>query len=88
MALTATDKNLLIATMERFLQDGIEAAGVVSLAALEAEVAALRTAYGTSPATVTAAAIDGAADHLKALRFPTLTTISDVFTEADAEANA
>ena len=88
MALTATDKNLLIATMERYVQDGVEAAGVASLAALESSVAGLRTAYTTSPATVTAAQINDIATKLKALKFPTLVTISDVFTEATTEAAA
>ena len=87
MALSNTDKNLLIATMERFLQDGCESAGVTNLAALETSVTGLRTAFTTDPATVTAAQIDTAADKLKALKFPTLTTIADVFAEADKEAN-
>lgn len=82
MAFTNTDKNLLIATMERFIQDGVEACGAASLAALESEVAGLRTAFGTSPASVTAAQITAAYDKLKALRFPSLTTVSDVFTES------
>lgn len=73
--------------MERFLQDGCESASVANLAALETAVSSLRTAFTTDPATVTAAQIDAAADKLKALKFPTLTTITDVFTEADKEAN-
>lgn len=84
MAFTTTDKNLLIASMERFIQDGVESSGAASLAALESEVAGLRTAFTTDPATVTAAQINAAYDKLKALRFPSLTTVSDVFTEASA----
>lgn len=86
MALSTVDKNLLIATMERYIQDGVEAAGVASLAALESSVAGLRTAFTSDPATVTAAQINGVATQLKALTFPTLTTISAVFTEATTEA--
>ncbi len=84
MAFTNTDKNLLIASMERFIQDGVETSGAVSLAALEAEIAGLRTAFGTSPASVTAAQINAAYDKLKNLRFPSLTTVSDVYSEAAA----
>ena len=72
--------------MERYIQDGIEAAGVASLAALESSVAGLRTAYTTNPATVTAAQINAVATQLKALTFPTLTTITSVFSEASTEA--
>lgn len=86
MALTATDKNLLIATMERYIQDGVEAAGVASLAALETSVSGLRTAFDADPATVTAVQINDVATKLKALTFPTLTTIAAVFTEATTEA--
>ena len=82
MAFTATDKNLLIATMERFIQDGVESSGAASLAALETEVSGLRTAFGTAPASVTPTQINAAYDKLRALRFPSLTTVSDVFTEA------
>ena len=84
MAFTNTDKNLLIASMERFIQDGVESSGAASLAALETEVSGLRTAFGTAPESVTAAQINAAYDKLRALRFPSLTTVSDVFTEASA----
>lgn len=82
MAFTNTDKNLLIATMERFIQDGVETSGAASLAALESEISGLRTSFGTNPTNVTPAQINAAYDKLKALRFPSLTTVSDVFTEA------
>ena len=55
MALTTQDKNLIIATLERSLADGKEAAGVATLAEVETGITALRTAYTTDPATVTAA---------------------------------
>lgn len=82
MALTATDKNLAIASMERSIADAVEAAGVVSLSALETQIAALRTAFNTDPATVTGAQIDAAAVALGKLVFPSLSNISAVFTEA------
>lgn len=84
MAFTATDKNLLIASMERFIQDGVESCGAASLAALESEIAGLRTAFAADPTTVTAAQLNDAYTKLRALRFPTLTTVTDVFTEAAA----
>ena len=82
MALTNTDKNLAIASMERAIADACEAAGVVSLAAVETQVSGLRTAYATDPATVTGTQIDTAATALGKLVFPSLSNISAVFTEA------
>ena len=82
MALTATDKNLAIASMERSVADALEAAGVASLSALETQITGLRTAYNTDPATVTGAQIDAAATSLGKLVFPSLSNISAVFTEA------
>ena len=82
MALTNTDKNLAIAAMERSVADACEAAGVVSLAAVESQVSALRTAYAADPSTVTGAQIDAAAVALSKLVFPSLSNISPVFTEA------
>lgn len=82
MALTATDKNLAIASMERSIADAVEAAGVASLSALETQIAELRTAFTTDPNTVTGAQIDAAAVALGKLVFPSLSNISAVFTEA------
>lgn len=82
MALTNTDKNLAIASMERSIADACEAAGVATLAAVESQVSALRTAYASDPATVTGAQIDAAATALGKLVFPSLSNISAVFTEA------
>ena len=82
MALTNTDKNLAIASMERSIADACEAAGVASLAAIETQVTGLRTAFATDPAAVTGAQIDAAATALGKLTFPSLSNISAVFTEA------
>lgn len=68
--------------MERSVADACEAAGVASLAAVENQVASLRTAFTTDPATVTGAQIDAAATALGKLTFPSLSNISAVFTEA------
>ena len=82
MALTATDKNLAIAAMERSVADACEAAGVGSLSAVETQITALRAVFQTDPATVTGAQIDAAATALGKLVFPSLSNISAVFTEA------
>lgn len=82
MALTTTDKNLLIAAMERSIADACEAAGVGSLAAVETQVSALRTAFVADPSTVTGAQIDAAATALGKLVFPATSNIAAVFTEA------
>ena len=68
--------------MERSIADACEAAGVVSLAAVETQVSGLRTAFAADPATVTGAQIDAAATALGKLTFPSLSNISAVFTEA------
>ena len=86
MALTTQDKNLILATMERSLADGKEAAGVATLAEVETGITALRTAYTTDPATVTAAQPIAARTKLEKLVFPSMTNISGVFTEANTEA--
>lgn len=86
MALTTQDKNLIIATLERSLADGKEAAGVATLAEVETGISALRTAYTTDPATVTAAQLIAARTKLEKLVFPSMTNISGVFTEANTEA--
>ena len=88
MALSNQDKNLLIATMERSLADGKEAAGVATLAEVETGIAALRTAYTTDPATVTAAQLVAARTKLEKLVFPSLTNVTAVFSEASVEASA
>ena len=82
MQLTATDKNLAIAAMERSVQDALEAAGAVSLASIETDIAGLRAAFATDPANVTGAQIDAAAVKLSKLVFPSMSNISAVFTEA------
>ena len=86
MALTTQDKNLIIATLERSMADGKEAAGVATLAEVETGITALRTAYTTDPATVTAAQLIAARTKLEKLVFPSMTNISGVFTEATTEA--
>ena len=86
MALTTQDKNLILATMERSLADGKEAAGVATLAEVETGITALRTAYTTDPAIVTAAQLIAARTKLEKLVFPSMTNISGVFTEATTEA--
>lgn len=82
MAMTNTDKNLAIASMERVIQDACESAGIVSLAALETEVSGLRTAFDTDPATATDANIGAAANKLEALTFPSQDDVSAVIDEA------
>lgn len=84
MALTATDKNLAISAMERSIADACEAANVASMASVETQIAALRTAFASDPATVTGAQIDAAATMLSKLVFPSFTNITAVFTEAKA----
>jgi hypothetical protein len=84
MAMTTIDKNLAIASLERVIQDAREAAGVASLAALETEVAGLRTAYTTDPATVTDAQIGATANKMSALTFPSMDDVSAVIDEAQA----
>lgn len=86
MALTNQDKNLLIATLERSLADAKEAAGVATLSEIETGVTALRTAYDTDPATVSAAQLIAARDKMTKCVFPNLTNITSVFAEAATEA--
>lgn len=87
MALSTQDKNLILATLERSLADGKEAAGVATLADVETGISALRTAYATDPATVTAAQLIAARTKLEKLVFPNMTNITSVFTEANTEAS-
>lgn len=82
MAMTTIDKNLAIASLERTLNDAKEAAGVASLAALETEVAGLRTAFTTDPATVTDAQIGATVNKVTKLAFPSVNDISSVVREA------
>ena len=82
MALSTQDKNVLIASIERSLTDGKKAAGVVTLAAIDTEVAGLRTKFAADPDTVTGAEIVAANDKLTKLVFPRTDTIAAVFTEA------
>lgn len=86
MALNNYDKNLLIATMERSLNDAKEAAGISALSEIETAVGALRTAYDSDPATVTAEAIVAAANKVTLCVFPSMTSIRTVLQEAEAEA--
>jgi hypothetical protein len=86
--MTTSEKNLAIATLERALESAKTLANIAAMSDIETGVAALRTAYDTDPATVTAAQIDTAADQVKAFRFPSLDSVRDVFTLADTEANA
>ena len=88
MALSTQDKNLLIATLERSLSDGKEAAGVATLTEVETSITALRTDYTTDPATVTAAQIVAARTKLEKLVFPSLTNLNSVFSEAATETAA
>ena len=83
---TSTDKNLLIASLERAIQDAKEAAGVATMAEVETAVTALRTAYDTDPATVTAAQIVAASEKVVNFSIPTLTTLTAVLNEAKTEA--
>jgi len=82
MAMTNTDKNLAIASMERVIQDACESAGVASLAAIETEVEGLRTAYDSDPSTVTDQQVGEAANKLEALTFPSTDDVSAVIDEA------
>lgn len=86
MALNNYDKNLLIATMERSVNDAKEAAGITSLSEIETAVSNLRSAFESDPATVTAATIIAAATMITACTFPTLNNIRDVLREAETEA--
>ena len=84
MALSTQDKNVLIASIERSLADGKEAAGVATLAAIDTEVAGLRTKFTADPETVTGAEITTTNDKLTKLVFPRTDSIAAVFTEAKA----
>lgn len=86
MALNNYDKNLLIATMERSVNDAKEAAGITLLSEIETAVSDLRSAFESDPATVTAATIVAAATMITACTFPTLNNIRDVLREAESEA--
>jgi len=86
MALTALDKNLLIASLERSLNAGKQAAGIVAVEMVQTNIDALRNDYNTNPATVTAQQIVDAADTLSKLVFPSITSISPLLTEARNEA--
>lgn len=84
MAMTVIDKNLAIGSMERVIQDALEAAGIASMAALETEVAGLRTAFASNPSTVTDAAIGAAVTKLQKLKLPSVDDVSGVIDEAQA----
>lgn len=88
MALNNYDKNLLIATMERSLNDAKEAAGITALTEIETAVSALRTAYDADPATVSADDIVEASNMITLCVFPSMTSIRTVLQEAEAEAGA
>jgi hypothetical protein len=88
MALNNYDKNLLIATMERSLNDAKEAADISALSDIETAVGALRTAYDSDPTTVTADAIVAAANKVMLCVFPSMTSIRTVLQEAEAEAES
>lgn len=86
MAFTNAEKNLLVAALEKSLEDAQEGAGVsASLSEIETAIAALRTAYDTDPATCTAANIVAAIDMVQGCSFPSLSNHSAVITEARAE---
>ena len=83
MAMTAVEKNVAIASMERSIEQAKENAGIATLAAMETEVSGLRTAFATDPGTVTDAQIATASQHLTALVFPNIDDVSAVFDEAE-----
>lgn len=83
MAMTAVEKNVAIASMERSIEQAKANAGIATLAAMETEVTGLRTAYDTDPATVTDAQVATAGQHLTALVFPSVDDVSAVFDEAE-----
>ncbi len=86
MALSITEKNLLIASAERALIDAKDAAGISALSEIETAVTALRAAYVSNPDNVSASDIVTAIDMLQNLKVPSLTSMSDVIIEARAEA--
>lgn len=88
MALSVQDKNVVIAAMERTIADAKEAAGVTTLAEVETGVSALRTAFDTDPATVTAAQLNTAKGKIDGLVFPRTDSLTSVFTEIKTEATA
>ena len=86
MALNNYDKNLLIATMERSVNDAKEASGIQALSEIETTVSALRTAMSADPETVTAVMLVEAATMITNCAFPALDSLRAVLREAEAEA--
>lgn len=88
MALSIQDKNVAIAAMERTIADAKEAAGIDMLAEIETSVGALRMAFTTDPATVTAVNLNNAKQKIDGLVFPRTDSLTSIFTEIKTEATA
>jgi hypothetical protein len=87
--LTDAKKNGLIAELEVALEDAQTGAGVTSsLSEIETTIAALRTAYGTDPATVTAQQLLDARTMVEGCVFSSVSSSTGDWTEATNEAAA
>lgn len=80
--MTAIDKNLLIAALERALWEAQFVAGVTSLADIDTNLNNLRAAYTHNPATITGAMLTTAAAQVQAVKFTTLRDVSGIFQKA------
>ena len=85
--LTTTDKELALTKLEKLLADAKERASVATVAALETDVAAVRTKFDADPATVTAVELNTAKNHIAAFYFDSAVSMSDIWTEINTEAN-
>lgn len=80
--MTAIDKNLLIAALERALWEAQFVAGVTSLAEIDTNLKNLRAAYNQDAATITGAMLTTAAAQVQAVKFTTLRDVSAIFQKA------
>jgi len=84
--MTDIKKNELIAQLESAVEDAQTGAGVASLAEIETEVAALRTACTADPATVTETALVAARTKIEGCNFGSIESSSSEWAEAIAAA--
>ena len=83
MAFTTIDKNLLIAALESALLYAQHSAGVSSLEDLTTQVAALRSAFDSNPASVTDAQLETMIATLQAVEIPDPTQLSRLLTASN-----
>lgn len=88
MAFTDYEKQIAIIQMKKVIADAKEAAGVADLGDYDTDVAALETAFGTDPATVTATSIQALRDKISALSFARTDSLSSLWSEVATEAAA